>query len=428
VEGGGYIVSGGWHGYAWTGTGGQASIDPPDFGERTDFPLCASGTISSGDANVAMVGWNLNQAEGVNPPLGTVTPQNYTEGGIFVTVSNPGSSPLRVQIEGPAGFPTQAWCAPITAGTNVFVPWKAFRKECWGSTGAEYAGEPIKAILVMVPGRSGATVNFNFCLNGLTEGNDPNDPSVGCSLAGSPGSVSGALSGSITNLTGWEYVNTNRSYIVQNNAWHPSPGTQHALSYNGRSFEITQQTGSWETNQAPVSYPSLFIGSNNGRATQSSNLPRRVGDLLSVATGWSWSGNPSGQYNAAYDVWFSENEAGDQGAATRSFLMVWLHRTTWPQPESETGTSSGVARIARHDWDVWYGRNVEGRPVISYVARTAINSLEFDLNQFIAHAKSPQGRPAEFHDNLYLTNVFAGFEIWSGGQGLRTNNFCAVVN
>ena len=430
IEGGGYVLGGSWHGYAWTGTGGQASISPTDFGLVTDFPLCASGRIEMGDPNVAMVGWNISQEEGVDPPLGTTTPMNLTAGGIFVSVTNPGNSRLRVQIEGPAGYPTEAWCAPITAGTNVFVPWSAFRTECWGTTGTAYAGEPIKAVIIMVPGEAAAPVNFDFCVNGLLEGNDPSGPSVGCSLAGSPGSVSGALSGTISNLTGWQYVNSNQSYIVQNNAWNPTSGMAHALSYLGRSFEITQQTGSRQTNDAPVSFPSLFIGANNQRATQNSNLPKRVGDIRSVATGWSWSGSPGGEYNVAYDVWFSSSSSGDQGASTRSFLMVWFHKTGAPQPESDTTPYGpfGVARIASQDWDVWYGRNVEGRPVISYVARSSVNSLEFDLNHFILHAKGSQGRPAEFTNDLYLTNIFAGFEVWSGGQGLKTTNFCAVVN
>jgi hypothetical protein len=430
IEGGGYILGGSWHGYAWTGTGGQASISPTDFGLVTDFPLCASGRIEMGDPNVAMVGWNISQEEGVDPPLGTTTPMNLATGGIFVSVTNPGSSRLRVQIEGPAGYPTEAWCAPITAGTNVFVPWSAFRTECWGTTGTAYAGEPIKAVIIMVPGEATSAVNFDFCVNNLLEGNDPSGPSVGCSLATAPGSVSGALSGTITNLTGWQYVNSNQSYIVQNNAWNPTSGMAHALSYLGRSFEITQQTGSRQTTDAPVSYPSLFIGSNNQRATQNSNLPKRIGDIRSVATGLSWSGSPGGEYNVAYDVWFSSSASGDQGPSTRSFLMVWFHKTGGPKPESDTTPYGpfGVARIAGQDWDVWYGRNVEGRPVISYVARSSVPSLEFDLNHFILHAKGSQGRPAEFTNDLYLTNIFAGFEIWSGGQGLKTTNFCAVVN
>jgi hypothetical protein len=29
---------------------------------------------------------------------------------------------------------------------------------------------------------------------------------------------------------------------------------------------------------------------------------------------------------------------------------------------------------------------------------------------------------------MYLSIVFAGFEIWSGGDGLQDKQFCAAVN
>jgi hypothetical protein len=429
IEGGGYITYATWHGYGWTGVGGNASINPPDFGDRTDFPLCASGRIEAGEDNVAMIGWNISQEQGDNPPTGTVAPQNYAEGGIFVSLSNPADTPLRIQIEGAAGWPTESWCAPITAGTNIFVPWTAFKTECWASTGTvQYTGTPIKNIIIMVPGAL-APRDFNFCVNGLAEGLDPSGPvAPGCSIAGNAGSVTGALTGTISNLLGWEYVNTNQTYIVQNNAWNPTSGMSHVLSYAGRSFTVTTQTGSRGTSEAPVSFPSLFMGANNNRGTTNSNLPKRVGDLTSVPTGWSWSGNPGGEWNATYDVWFSDNSAGDQGPGNRSFLMVWFHKTSAPRPESDTPSSYTTARIAEKNWDVWYGNNIEGRPTISYVAQSSVNSWEFDLKAFIDHAKGSQGRPAQFHDGLFLTNIFAGFEIWSGGQNLRTNNFCAVVN
>lgn len=428
VVGGGYITSGNWHGYAWTGVGGSASIDPPDYGNFTDFPLCASGQIQAGDTNVAMFGWNINQVQGVNPPVSTVAPANFAQGGIFVSITNPGNTPLRIQIEGAAGYPTEAWCAPITAGTNIFVPWTAFKTQCWSSTGTvAYTGTPLKSIEIMVPGTTSLR-SFNFCVNDITEGTDPNTQiSGGCSIAGDPAAVSGALNGSISDYLGWQYVNTNQSYIVQNNAWNPTSGMSQTISYIGRSFSVTTQTGNLGTTGAPVSFPSLFIGANNGRATSNSGMPKRVGDITSVPTGWSWSGNPSGQWNAAYDVWFSSSSAGDQGSSTRSFLMVWFGRTSGPRPEDDLNGPYTTAHIANVNWDVWYGTNVEGRPVISYVAQQTVNSLEFDLKNFIDHAKGAQGRPAQFTDNLYLTNIFSGFEIWSGGQGLKTNNFCASV-
>jgi cellulose 1,4-beta-cellobiosidase len=59
------------------------------------------------------------------------------------------------------------------------------------------------------------------------------------------------------------------------------------------------------------------------------------------------------------------------------------------------------------------------------VRTQATTSLKFDLNAFIQHAV---GRGDAIQSSWYLTNVFAGFEIWSGGVGLKTTAFYALVN
>ena len=71
-----------------------------------------------------------------------------------------------------------------------------------------------------------------------------------------------------------------RYYVVQNNVW--GAGATQTVSYSGTSFEITAQTGSNSTSGGPVSYPSVFIGSNYNRSTEGSNLPKLVSTIASV--------------------------------------------------------------------------------------------------------------------------------------------------
>jgi hypothetical protein len=71
-------------------------------------------------------------------------------------------------------------------------------------------------------------------------------------------------------------------------------------------------------------------------------------------------------------------------------------------------------------------------PVISYVNEgPAIADYEFDLKLFMNDAvtRSQQGQLGgfQFTADLVLTDVFAGFEIWSGGGGLSVSDFSAVV-
>ena len=44
-----------------------------------------------------------------------------------------------------------------------------------------------------------------------------------------------------------------------------------------------------------------------------------------------------------------------------------------------------------------------------------------------AKTRSSSAQGAVINNNLYLTNVFAGFEVWSGAQGMKVNNFCIDV-
>ncbi len=96
--------------------------------------------------------------------------------------------------------------------------------------------------------------------------------------------------------------------------------------------------------------------------------------------------------------------------------MGCLGRAARPRPRIETGTDGA------------------GRPVISYVISGAsLPSLSFDLKDFIddaVTAKDTQnGITQAFSNTWYLTDVFAGFEIWSGGDatGLKSTGFSIAV-
>jgi hypothetical protein len=413
---GGYVTSGAWHGYLWTAIGGTGSILPGDFADVTSPPFCASGTVATGSMNVALLGFNLNQGTAASSPIATVVP---TLGGITVSVTNRTTAPLRLQIQGPNGATdaNDRWCAPILS-SGGFIPWSAFNTACWDGSGSAYNRQPLVSAMILVPGDNTGSVSFDFCLNSLAETNDPGaSGGGGCSLTGSSGEGTGTITGTFD----WAGVTRNtRNYVVQNNVWGGS--SNQALSYNGVSFQVTQQSGTNPTTGQPISYPSVFIGANNLRNTSGSNLPKRVGSLTTVPTGWSWSRNSaSGEYNATYDVWFSTGAGGDSGNPSGGYLMVWFYKPGQAQP---IGKSQGTVGIAGRSWDVWSGGSQLGHPIISYVDTQGTNSLSFDLNDFIKDAVTR----GVVQNGWYLTNVFAGFEIWSGGTTLRTDNFCTIVN
>jgi hypothetical protein len=446
--GGGYVTLGEWHGYAFTSASGMGStIAPMTFETRPPGqPLCAAGSVGAAMdySGTALVGVNLNQPMGMTTPMSLVP----SKAGLYVQVKNTGGSTLRVQIQGPNGATdaNDRWCAPIP-GTSAFVPWAMFNTKCWDGSGTAYANQPLVAAMVLVPGGATAAVPFDFCIETLMAADDP--PSAAAPAAGSgsaapvpsnpaaggaagtgsmvtPGANSG--SGMLTDKYAAAMVmRDGRSYFVQNNVW--GDNAAQTVKYNGTTFEIIQQTGmnvaSGGAAMGPVSYPSAFIGSNHNRSTPGSNLPKQVSALRSVKTGWSHNASAgiSGVYNAAYDVWFSTGPGGDSGAPSGGYLMVWYEKPAGAQP---IGTAQGAPVTipgVSGQWDVWVGAN-GGRPCISYVRTSPVESLDFDLKAFIDHSLTVNGG---IQASWYLTNVFAGFEIWSGGVGLKTTAFYAIV-
>jgi hypothetical protein len=458
MDTGPYFVSGAWHGYAFTSASGTgSSIMPKDFSMlAAGMPRCASGTVGAAMdySGVAMLGVNLNQEQATDAPQMTVVPMKT---GLMVDVKNNAGSTLRIQVQTPNGGMNadERWCAPFQG--SGFIPWKAFNTKCWDGSGKAYAMEPISTALVLVPGDDTDPVMFDFCLNSLTEADGGTASTTGTTGAAGTMTTTGAAGGGaagagmtgmmggtgmidpgmstgtgmITDKFGVAMVQRDgRNYVIQNNVWGDNT-TQH-IKFSGTSYEIVMQTGhnvsSGQGAMGPVSYPSVFIGSNFDRATAGSNLPIQLSAIKSVKTAWSIDRQASGTFNASYDVWFSAGPEGDKEAPSGGYLMVWYYKPGDAQPigsilnDGHGVTVAGVPGT----WDVWLGPNTgnSNRPVISYVTTQPLNDLEFDLNAFIKDAVK---RPGALQASWYLSNVFAGFEIWSGGVGLKTKAFYAIV-
>jgi hypothetical protein len=221
-------------------------------------------------------------------------------------------------------------------------------------------------------------------------------------------------------------------YFLQVNEWNSE--APQIMAYGGDFFfKMTQQDGMAPTSGGPTGYPSMFIGANSDHVTEGSNLPKQVSSLTSVPTTWIWNDHglradeATNIWNSAYDVWFSTNPAGEPSAFGPSggYLMIWLYDPPSAQPLGRVTYSGVTVDGVDGTWDVWVGTN-GGRPCISYVRTEASLSFSTDLNFFIRDAVD--NRPSTIQDDWYLSNVFIGFEIWSGGVGLETTSFCAIVN
>jgi len=289
------------------------------------------------------------------------------------------------------------------------------------------AGTPFDLQIQVSAGSTPATVGaYNVCVSRIA-------PVVTTTGGGSTNSCSTVTGqGTITAQFGTAHVTcSGKDYVVQNNAWGSTAGQ--TITYGmGTKFKVTQQNEQRTGNSTPASYPSIFTGSFSGGTTTNSGLPRAVSAITagSLMTSWTWAANnATGSYNAAYDVWFSTSAGGDPGAGSPSggFLMVWYHKPPVDQP---IGTLVTTATVGGRTWNVWYGTNIaNGKGVVSYVAPQDITSMTFSLGDFITDAvgRNCAGTTKCLQSSWYLTNVFAGFEIWNGGVGLETTDFSVTV-
>ena len=112
--------------------------------------------------------------------------------------------------------------------------------------------------------------------------------------------------------------------------------------------------------------------------------------------------------------------------------MVWMFKPSARQPRGGSGQATGASpnypgmtvNGVSGKWDVWVDKSADP-PCVSYVSSTPIDGLAFDLNNFIQDAVTKQYGVTS---SMYLSLVFGGFEVWSGGDGLELKQFCAAVN
>jgi Glycosyl hydrolase family 12 len=460
------------------------SITPTDFAAATTEggPYEVSGTVFNDYNSVALLGFDLTDTPNgdaqqcsnakrdpaADGPPAIAMPSGATGIAINWSAKIAPVTSFRIQIQGVKGAtdPTARWCATIKdASGPSFVKFSDFYPSCWyvGVTGQNpgtpYAGQPIDAVGFLVPGTITAKAPFDFTIVGFAPGTSAADAPGKIAACGT---TTGTV-GSTTQLSGQASIDaaTQRAavtgtdckkYIINNNNWGNESGTYQSLSYTGNSFTDTVTSGSGGGANV-VSFPSIYIGANGqiGGGTfntwDDSGLPKQISAMKSAKTEFKWSGGSSGgNYNAAYDVWFAKSPpaAGSYNDAVSGFIMVWLYKPGASQPIGSSGNTR-TATIAGHTWTVWRGPRVgaatgtdgNGRPVISYVANDSpVKDLSFDLKNFIddavangsADMSAGGGITQAFSSSWYLTDVFAGFEIWSGGdaKGLQDTFTCVV--
>jgi hypothetical protein len=205
-------------------------------------------------------------------------------------------------------------------------------------------------------------------------------------------------------------------YVVQNNRWGTSE--QQCINVTNTGFQLTTANGSVPTNGAPKSYPSVYNGCHYTNCSPGTNLPKQISTISTAPSSISYSYVSNAVYNASFDIWLDPSPKKDGVSATE--IMIWLNRVGPIQP---IGSQTGTATVAGRTWEVWTGNN-GGNDVISFVAPSALNSMSFDVMDFVDQAIA-KGLAQQ---SWYITSIQAGFEPWQNGAGLAVNSFSSTVN
>jgi len=278
----------------------------------------------------------------------------------------------------------------------------------------------------------------------VTEGGTGGAPGTGGKLgtggsSASPTTVDCTDTSTFTNFVSGQYGgtqitldgNSGKTYFMHAN-WWGSPFNSQTEDVSGLGFSMTNPNNTVPTSTAnnPLGFPSIFIGQYQAKKTTGSNLPKAVSALTSVPTIFSTNVDTMGNtsYNATYDVWFTASSAPLSGSSVGSpgtdgaYLMVWQFMPSDKRPRGTLKANGSVITGVKGGWDVWYDST--NPPCVSYVSSNKTATLEFDLNNFIQDAiQNSYGVKA----SQYLSIIFAGFEVWTGGDGLKINKFCANV-
>jgi cellulose 1,4-beta-cellobiosidase len=212
------------------------------------------------------------------------------------------------------------------------------------------------------------------------------------------------------------------SYTVQSNEFGSS--ATECVSADGQAdFTVSSSSVNVPTNGMPAGYPSIYSGCHWGDCTETGlgKNPVKVSSLTysTAETTWEFTGPSSsgGAWDASYDVWI--NKTPDASAPNGVELMVRLRHSDSILPVGSKVVSN--VSIDGTTYDIWW--NPPSGSSIGTVTYQMVNqenaARNFSLQPLALNAVAR----GYMSSSWYLADIEAGFEIWQGGVGLRTDDF-----
>jgi Glycosyl hydrolase family 12 len=207
-------------------------------------------------------------------------------------------------------------------------------------------------------------------------------------------------------------------YQVRNAFWL-GQRPQCLVNRDGRTnFRVVQRAG-YSRQGHVVAYPDILRGCIWHVCSPHALLPRPARSIGSPVATWHTAERAPGTWNASFDIWFGKKRMVT-GQANGAELMIWLN---------EHGGCCALQHGAKtvvidgRKWKFSHWRTSNLGATWNYVQfRREKRTWKVDdlrLKPFIRFIE----RAGLVHRNWWLENIEAGFEIWTGGQGLATTRY-----
>jgi hypothetical protein len=301
---------------------------------------------------------------------------------------------------------TQGTSAPET-GTTVIAP------------GGEIAAPPVSQNSGSGPGVKMTEVGPSnmIALSSLSIGNSSRPPAVNTA----------AIAPTVVKNNPWANIDSG-ALRIRNNIWGAAIGEQLSstikLNADGTFGWTWSRPASQENianKQVQPIYPSVRIGGSPWEASKTAVFPIRIGEAnaLTLSVSYAYPALPTGTYDLAYDMFFSNTNQTGPTAKPNAEMMIWLHGNLGlPQGCFRGDFTDGINSYGLYSFVMGNGRQyfafiLNGQPQVSanFVvdAGKLLNVLNLDPTWFI------QG--IEF-----------GNEIISGSGEILVTNFTVTLN
>jgi hypothetical protein len=225
----------------------------------------------------------------------------------------------------------------------------------------------------------------------------------------------------------WEKINSN-SRTLFNNVW----GMRADETLTSGIYSDQNKTFGWYWNRldpkikpgqtyAQPIYPNIRTGGSPWEISNSTAFPIKLSEIksLTLDVGYNYPTRPDGQYDLAYDMFFTETNKADPNPKLKAEVMIWLHATAGqPEKHYKGDLSDGNNTFMLYSWTM-----ADGRIYYSLVMKgeTSVSGLH------TVNAKSLLDQLG-LETNLFVPGIEFGNEVWKGSGKIEISRFSIILN